>query len=201
MKEQALALNRTGALLRTLSHQIRNSLSTISNDLFYFQSLLPAGECQRTQTCCRDLAQMLSDVCEHLASPLQREPVPIKSFCRTIFGDALECSGDGLDSLAIALDQAKIEFAFRELKDLWARYPTPADGINIALTRQQEKCELIIYAGRKNPQKYDVSGLSEIFDQILKLDLWQVPVIGLIFDAHGFGTSVRGPEVHVLMEE
>lgn len=67
-----------GSFVRVLSHQIRTPLSVISNELSYFEGLLPPGEAERSMLRCRQISDILNAALGPGKYTLELEDLPIE---------------------------------------------------------------------------------------------------------------------------
>lgn len=70
------------SFLHGFSHTIRTPLSVINNDLAYFETLVGAAECTRSQRRCREIAELLDTI--HISHIGEPKRISINSLIQTL---------------------------------------------------------------------------------------------------------------------
>lgn len=76
-------------LLSALSHKLRTPLSVIKNDLSYFQSVLPVGECDRSLRKCDEISALLHELALEDVSKKTAQ-VNLHSIVSAVFGEKVK---------------------------------------------------------------------------------------------------------------
>lgn len=200
MKPGVQAFHAVAGVFRALAHQLRTPLAVVSNDLFYFQTLLPENECERSQQRCRQISELVQSVCEPFASPLSLEKVLLTPLLRKVFSREIDSSINLTEDVFVLGDQQRLEFAFTELRNLRLQYPEPEESIRIKLEPEGTKYVLSIQGQRCLSPQVRYNSLGEFFYDGLGIDLISPGIIDLIFAAHGFAVAAHDTLIEVSME-
>ena len=113
------ALTLFAQLARSLSHRLRTPLSVISNDLTYFQSLLPPHECARGISRCREISAVLTELARLNGAPLLREPLEVARVYEELMGMERFASGSNCRALvgSVRVDLEKLKLSLDLLCD------------------------------------------------------------------------------------
>ena len=204
LQENRLHFQLVSNLVRGLVHQLRTPLSVISNDLSYFKTLLPEGECERSRMRCREITAILKEFTAWVPAALDMQRVsfallldeiarqrrfamcyefqdsPLVRADRNLLGRAL----DGLVAGLIDLDGAG-KSGPDELRGL-----AYFDG-----ARQAAAVRLSVACGKKfGAAEYE--SLTPFFREALNADNCSGPLTDAVIRAHGGEIRIRAlPEV------
>lgn len=111
MHDDARTIRTLSALCRALTHKLRTPLSTISNELYYLQSLLPPDQCTRAHERVRVIADIVSFSDQFTRHPLVAEPCTLDELVHEAFGIA-PASG-----ATVVAPRALLNLALRALRE------------------------------------------------------------------------------------
>lgn len=193
------------ALARALSHQIRTPLSIISNDLFFFQSLIDPQECRRSLEKTRCIAGILNQACAMGKEELRREPIDLESLARDVFADAAapDYSAEQRPVLTVPGDPVRLRLALECLKAAACFTNGPAgsaawrmkvDFDGTGQTRPVRLCLIDSRLGFERGQAEDFalfSSFSRFYEHVVQGDSLLPIIADAVFWAHGAEIEVR----------
>ncbi len=187
------------SLIKALSHKLRTPLSVISNDLFYFQSILPEGQCARSSSKLIEISVLLNDLSQLGTAPLRFEKENLLSILEEVFPQIENRSSTPCYAL---IDESKLKSVlglFNELITVVAPRDTP----RVDLLRTDSNAEILITFPFASPaaSEHTVYSLSECFSSVLELDSPLPPIIDALIWAHnGEVRAFIGKECVVAIE-
>jgi hypothetical protein len=161
------------SFIKALVHQARTPLSTISNELHFFQSKLPAGECAAALKQCQELDRYLRTVTLCSEGELRLEEIDLNEVL-----SAIVKSGMSQQAPRIQGDRARLELAVQLLAELGKIERGELEGQAL-----QFVTALSAATARLNSTSF--FSYSQLFCVTLHRDLVQPPIIDAILWAHG----------------
>ncbi len=102
-------------LLRGLAHDIRTPLSVISNDLQYFATQLPKGECDRSLRRCKEISEHLSALSAILVDPdMERTGFPLLALLHESLSECWALSSISPD-VTVESEQQRLGYVLKEI--------------------------------------------------------------------------------------
>ncbi|MCB0333050.1 MAG: hypothetical protein KDD55_06090 [Bdellovibrionales bacterium] len=106
--------NQLGHLLRGIAHDVRTPLSVISNDLQYFATQLPKGECDRSLRRCKEISEHLSALSSILLDPLERKKTSLLTLLNESLGDHWDTSAISSE-IFLDTDRVRLGYVLQEI--------------------------------------------------------------------------------------
>ncbi len=186
MNNQAFLILSTFA--RSLAHKLRTPLSVISNDLYYFKSLLPTAECDRSIERCRQLSDILSEHTSFGGSELETRRISLT----TLMGKAFPlCVVEG-DDHNITADEARLLQALDVYRQVLIEYIVPEQS-EAVVEKSGSSIDATFHFRRlpaKEPLQGEFSSLTEFSVNVLKTDNLAIPLADALLLAHDVQTKI-----------
>ena len=181
---------------RTLTHRLRTPLSVIQNDLTYFQSLLPEGECGRSLDKCAAISGILKEACPPEAIESHRERIDI---VRLVI-DALRhhasfsLAGDHTAPFEIPGNVELLSCGFEKLFSSLSRILSEGSLCTASISRDTQ-CRFVLELQCPLSTSIELDAdtsdsLTGFFCLTAGFDFHEAPVCDAVFIDHGFSIGV-----------
>lgn len=181
--------NRLIHFIRAVNHSIRTPLSVVSNELFYFKSLLPAQEIERAEARCAEIAGILdrskfcgtTELCfeEVYASELVNEAAA-----------ALGISVSAAPSCKLYADRSRLAAAIRQLLVLLRVESPDGSAVYPGLKTTINDEFFSLYFEVRHSTNVSGTSLVQILQSIRGQDAFEAVLLESIFEAHSIKSRV-----------
>lgn len=182
-------------LARALSHQVRGHLAVISNDLQYFTTLLPEGECQRSIARTKEISKIFDAITALLGEKFSPDEFPLADAVREGFASKASVDLMGV-SVMIVGDKALLSKAFgflgQLLRESCQKESIEAVGeLSVRMSCQPSSASVLIefpLARRATPDRRDQTGwcsFAGFFSGVFDTDSFVPCFIDAVLWGHG----------------
>lgn len=197
------SLDLLSAFLRALSHKIRTPLSVISNDLTYFQTLVPNEDFSRAIGKVQDISEILRSFSQPIGVTLKLQSLSGAAFSQFLQDNDVAFKSDSkFDSLQIEVDPAGLVASIRLIQSLVDEgQRTPTAQKNQLLWQPTQRDSLGVISTKAHIpliEKYSLSNgpaefsdLTTFFFRTLQIDTPTAPLIDLMLGKQAISMLFR----------
>lgn len=190
--------NRLIQFIRAVNHSIRTPLSVVSNELFYFKSLLPAQEIERAEARCAEIAGILDRTKFCGTTELCFEEVPASELINDAVA-ALGIRAPAVPSCMLYADRSRLAGAIRQLLVLLCVECADGSVVYPGLKTAINDGFFNLHLEARHNAKVSGMSLVQILQSIRGQDAFEAVLLESLFDAHGIKSRVL-PTQHLTIE-
>ena len=184
---------------RILGHKLRSPLSVVSNDLSYFQTLLPESECDRSLEKCRNISGMLREIVPPQIKKEEFIVFDLRLLLKSLASDnpGISINGNSSERIPVRGNREALRLAFQSILNLvlWNQQNGNSSKALIDMdSSANSRC--ISFSGTfENPaftkDPADFSSMTDLICFHINLDSLEAPLADALLWAHGVETELH----------